>query len=221
MNLKSPRSVDQYTSELVDVGALRVTPRVSKNRQTTNEYVVLSKPVRGRRAPVNRGAESCTPGGAESCTPGGAESCSRTKNQQDLRTSRNTPPTPSAEVAIVAPAAPAEFDQWYEVYPKKAKRPAAERAFAKARKDASFEELMVGARRWAEAGIEKQFIPYPATWLNNRQWEDEPPTRRPRPSWQMDNNERMAAAYRQGTRQTEQDRHLALAAQGWMQEDEQ
>lgn len=121
----------------------------------------------------------------------------------------------------MAPAAPAEFDQWYEVYPKKAKRPAAERAFAKARKDASFEELMVGARRWAAAGIEKQFIPYPATWLNNRQWEDEPPTRRPRPSWQMDNNERMAAAYRQGTRQAEHTEHLALAAQGWMQEDEQ
>ena len=42
-----------------------------------------------------------------------------------------------------------------------------------------------------------------------------------RPSWQMDNNERMAAAYRQGTRQTEQANHLALAAQGWTQEDEQ
>lgn len=40
-------------------------------------------------------------------------------------------------------------------------------------------------------------------------------------TWQMDNNERMAAAYRQGTRQTEQDRHLALAAQGWAGEDEQ
>lgn len=40
-------------------------------------------------------------------------------------------------------------------------------------------------------------------------------------TWQMDNNERMAAAYRQGTRQTEQDRHLALAAQGWAGEGEQ
>lgn len=42
-----------------------------------------------------------------------------------------------------------------------------------------------------------------------------------RSSWQMDNNERMAAAYRQGTRQAEHTEHLALAAQGWMQEDEQ
>lgn len=40
-------------------------------------------------------------------------------------------------------------------------------------------------------------------------------------SWQMDNNERMAAAYRQGTRQTEQTDHLALAAKGWTQEEEQ
>ena len=39
-------------------------------------------------------------------------------------------------------------------------------------------------------------------------------------SWQMDNNDRMAAAYRQGTRHTEQTDHLALAAQGWTQEEE-
>lgn len=39
-------------------------------------------------------------------------------------------------------------------------------------------------------------------------------------TWQMDNNERMAAAYRQGTRQTEQTDHLALAAKGWTQEEQ-
>lgn len=104
--------------------------------------------------------------------------------------------------ADTADAVTGEFEQWYAVYPRKAKRPQAQAAFAKARKKASFETLMEGAHRWANAGIEKQFTPYPASWLNGAQWEDEPPLpRNGRPST-MDRMMKLQAMKGQNTQWT-------------------
>jgi hypothetical protein len=40
-----------------------------------------------------------------------------------------------------------------------------------------FEKIMTGLSRWAKSTDwlrdDGQFIPYPATWLNGRRWEDE------------------------------------------------
>ena len=70
-----------------------------------------------------------------------------------------------------------EFDDWYQHYPKKVSRGAAEKALARARREGvSLETLIAGAKRYAAemAGKESQFIRYPATWLNGKCWLDEP-----------------------------------------------
>ncbi|WP_426979233.1 hypothetical protein ACQCSU_08115 [Pseudarthrobacter sp. O4] len=70
-----------------------------------------------------------------------------------------------------------DFEVWYAIYPKRKARGAAEAAYAKARKNgAGIEELNEGAERYAaeRKGKEAQYTKAPATWLNQKCWEDEP-----------------------------------------------
>ena len=75
-----------------------------------------------------------------------------------------------------------EFDQWYygvddddPGYVRKEARGPARKAFEKARKIASLEELIEGRKRYTaeKRGTDKQFIKLAATWLNGECWADE------------------------------------------------
>ena len=71
-----------------------------------------------------------------------------------------------------------EFDVFWAQYPRKVAKPPALKAFSKARKANSFEAIMAGVAKhtaaWDASGTEKQFIPHPATFLNNERFNDEP-----------------------------------------------
>jgi hypothetical protein len=76
---------------------------------------------------------------------------------------------------------PSGFENWYETYPKKKARKAAERAYAKvvASGEISEPELLnrtsAFAASWASQPRDRwQFIPYPASWLNAGSYADEP-----------------------------------------------
>lgn len=75
------------------------------------------------------------------------------------------------------PSSQSAFDHWYAHYPRKVARGAAEKAFAKALKQASLEQLIAGAQRYAAAmasqGTAKVYIAHPASWLNQKRWLDE------------------------------------------------
>ena len=81
------------------------------------------------------------------------------------------------------------FDRFWSAYPRKASRGQAERAFAAISPDEQLVARMcAGIERartsdqWQRDG--GQFIPYPATWLRARGWEDEaPPTAGQIPDW--------------------------------------
>jgi biotin operon repressor len=67
---------------------------------------------------------------------------------------------------------------FWECYPLKVKKPKALAAFLKLKPDRALFDRMLAAigrqkqsRAWRKDN--GQFIPHPATWLNNRQWEDE------------------------------------------------
>lgn len=71
------------------------------------------------------------------------------------------------------------FDVFWKAYPRKQGKGAAEKAFAKAKLNGHFDsmltalELQKQSEQWRrDAG---QFVPNPATWLNQRRWEDEIP----------------------------------------------
>lgn len=68
------------------------------------------------------------------------------------------------------------FERFWETYPRRLAKKDAERAWKKipAHKQMDvMEALRKHLTMWKQQGTEKQFIPYPATWLNGARWEDE------------------------------------------------
>ena len=72
------------------------------------------------------------------------------------------------------------FEAFWDAYPRKESKPAARKAFDKLNPDAGLLGKMLqsiakwrSSSQWQENG--GQFIPYPASWLNQRKWEDEVP----------------------------------------------
>ena len=72
------------------------------------------------------------------------------------------------------------FDRFWKAYPRKVGKGAAEKKFAQIRPDAELTDKMIRAvedakrsAQWSRDG--GQYIPHPATWLNQKRWEDEPP----------------------------------------------
>lgn len=65
------------------------------------------------------------------------------------------------------------FERFYELYPRKQQRKAAQKAFEKVRKtgEVKFAALLAGVSK-IQIG-EPKFIPYPATWLNAGSWDDQ------------------------------------------------
>ena len=89
-------------------------------------------------------------------------------------------PNPNPNITADADTT-ARFEIFWKAYPKHANRKAAEKAFVKLRPDDGLLETMLAAvnrqkqtAQWQEAN--GQFIPYPASWLNGRRWEDELPS---------------------------------------------
>ena len=71
------------------------------------------------------------------------------------------------------------FDRFWGAYPRKVSKADAKKAFVKLNPDTELVEAMLRALDWQKRLPEwtkdgGQFIPYPATWLNARRWEDEP-----------------------------------------------
>jgi hypothetical protein len=82
------------------------------------------------------------------------------------------------------------FDTFWQCYPRRVAKLAAKKAYDKALKSATHEEIMAGVERYAyhTRTTEHQFIKHPASWLNAGCWEDELQDTRPMiPSRNMSN----------------------------------
>lgn len=71
------------------------------------------------------------------------------------------------------------FNSFWEAYPKKVAKQAAEKAWKKLNPDKELTEAIISALsvqknspQWTKDN--GQYIPHPATWLNGRRWEDAP-----------------------------------------------
>ena len=103
----------------------------------------------------------------------------------------NTPTTPSQEgvettvtvtvtdtVSVsdaVIEKKPSKFDEWWQHYPRKVGKEAARKAFAKVKVDTSILIEAVEKQKHSDQWTKNngQYIPNPATWLNQGRWEDE------------------------------------------------
>lgn len=90
--------------------------------------------------------------------------------QINRESSKTPPPTPRGGLA--------GFEQFWSAYPKKRAKGQAEKAWAKLKVNEAMATKIVQAveaakrsRDWQKDG--GQFVPYPATWLNARGWEDD------------------------------------------------
>ena len=68
------------------------------------------------------------------------------------------------------------FEEFWSIYPRKVGKVEAEKAFVKAAQRVAAQVILAGARRFAaDPNLpEKQYVAYPATWLNRGSWDDEP-----------------------------------------------
>ena len=70
------------------------------------------------------------------------------------------------------------FNDFWAKYPKKVKKPDAQRAWGKLKPTEELvKQILAGLERWKHGDQWTRdggrFVPNPATWLNNRQWEDD------------------------------------------------
>ena len=176
MRLKSPRSVDRYLGELAAIGAVKIRTQFEDNRQTTNEYQVIT--VDPSQYSARGVADLNTPGGADLNTPGGAENCSQSYNLYDPKTSTNLHTTADAVTEELVPAPEDTFEQWWSMYPVKVGKATARKAYRKAalRHDDLPGKLQAYLQH--RATYEGQGwlpnIPHPTTWLNQERWDDRP-----------------------------------------------
>jgi hypothetical protein len=70
----------------------------------------------------------------------------------------------------------AEFTEWYALYPKKVARKDAEKAWKKLsdqEQEEALEALPNHNKYWELKGTDKEYIPYPASWLNGFRFQDQ------------------------------------------------
>ena len=98
------------------------------------------------------------------------------ENFPSERDSSSPAPSAAREKASRS-SAPAGFDEFWQAYPKKTGKGAAIKAYQTAIKITGL-ETMLGAiavqrnsEQWCKDG--GQFVPNPATWLNQMRWEDQ------------------------------------------------
>ena len=153
----SERSVKRDIQELIDLGELRVE---LQNAPTTNQYKTnlywitieagVTDSASGVTAQVSRGDSS----GKSGVTPVGTQNINITIKEPSIETSNK------------------DFDKFWNLYPKKVAKADALKAWNKATKLKTADELLKLTKAYAEGKLpDATFIPYPASWLNKGLYE--------------------------------------------------
>lgn len=160
-----PRQIQYLCRSLESKGMIKRILRPGR----TNEFR-LTPAVQCTPAP------ECTPTPAVQCTPG--VQYSAPEEEEGNKRGGDGGSGEDLELSLIAnscsPAVSA-FDRFWTVYPRKRGKEAARKAWKKLKPDRSLVEIIIRAvEAEKKAGWQDpQFIPYPATWLNRGQWQDE------------------------------------------------
>lgn len=146
----------KHLKQLVSLGYVVVTQEKEKGRFSHNVYTLPDMVL-----PCPENADTVNAGHGET-VPKNNKSKSNTK-------SKNNIPSKDPESG---------FNVFWAAYPKKKDKEAARKAWFKLRPDEQLQGVILQAitvqantADWRkESG---RFIPYPATWLNNKRWEDD------------------------------------------------
>lgn len=185
----SKRRVRELLAALQERGYIRVQVRRTEDTNEVERRYIYCGMFLDREAPEPSGEEAPDPP-AEDCPTSGeispdppAKSRSCLIGRKDIP--ENTPPLPPTggkrgrRGADKPQEADVLFDRFWNAYPKKKGKEAARRAWKKLSPDMALCRVMAEAldrqrqsRDWQRE--EGRYIPYPASWLNGRRWEDGP-----------------------------------------------
>ncbi len=93
------------------------------------------------------------------------------REKEKEREKENHPKSPTGDKGL--------FEQFWQAYPKKVSKAEAVKAFKKLKVDEALLDEMLAALDWQRLSDiwtrdGGKYVPYPATWLNGRRWEDIP-----------------------------------------------
>ena len=153
----SERSVKRDIQELIDLGELRVELQnaPTQNQYKTNLYWItipagVTDSASGVTAQVSRGDRL----GKSGVTPVGTQNINITIKEPSIETSKNL------------------FEEFWKLYPKKVAKADALKAWNKAIKRKTADELLKLTKVYSEGKLPDQtYIPYPASWLNKELYE--------------------------------------------------
>lgn len=159
------RSIQRPLRELEDAGWVERVPRFLESGDRTSD---------GYRVRTDLGTPSA-PTAQESAYPprGGARTVraeERAKREQENQSKENE----NRAVVVYSD----DFEAFWTAYPRKAAKDVAAKAFEKAVTRTTLEDMAAGLRRWCTYWSlrgEPEYIPHPATWLNQNRWNDMPP----------------------------------------------
>ena len=148
----SERSVKRDIQELVQLGELKVELQnaPTKHQYKTNLYwITISSGVTDSASGVTDWVSRGDSSGKSGVTPVGTQNIIRTIREPSLETSSYG------------------FDTFWNLYPKKVAKADALKAWNKATKKKTVDELISLTKAYSESKLpEMTFIPYPASWLN-------------------------------------------------------
>lgn len=179
----SDRQVQYCLKELADAGLIHI--EVNSGRSGTNLYRITRHETWG--GAKTAGVKPIAPGGVQSTSPGGVkpiapepsiepsiEPSTREREQLDLLSEEDGPPKTD------------RFDEFWKVYPKKAGKPAAHKAWVKAVKCHDPAKIIAAAKVYAGSdNVARGFAKHPQGWLNDERFNDAdlqpPPPRQAQP----------------------------------------
>ena len=153
----SERSVKRDIQELIDLGELRVELQnaPTHNQYKTNLYWITIQSgvtdwASGVTAQVSRGDKL----GKSGVTPVGTQNINITIKEPSIETSKD------------------DFEKFWNLYPKKVAKADALKAWNKAIKRKTADELLKLTKVYSEGKLpDITYIPYPASWLNKELYE--------------------------------------------------
>jgi hypothetical protein len=151
------KTIDRAIAELVQIGALTKQQRKNGDEYSSNLYTIRRVP---RQMSPPRDTDVAGVG-----TPVGLP------GDTDVPLTRTTELEPINENQLTN-----AFDIFWSIYPRRTGKQAAKASFEKAVKAVGLDKVMDGVRTLANDPNlpAEQFIPNPATWLNQGRWDDDP-----------------------------------------------